>query len=407
MSLAKKMVKGTGSGALTARLVLTIASVIAVPVTFAQHIQDGQLVFPERRITAFAYHGASEEVMRATARRITTREGGTAGSWVYEWQSIAELHESIGDEYAENHRATEAREAYLKANVYYALAWFPGASTPEERLAYEKQLNVYQKAGVFFEVALEVVDVPFRGSNLITYLHRPPGVERPPLVVWSGGSDQYKANHYRPIQELLKKGLAVVTFDLPGFGESQEWPSEPSADDAHIAIMEHFIARGDIDAERIGFVGVSWGGYFATRVAARNDPRVRAVGAGCAPVHELFSAPVEVFQDALASPERMTLINLARHLQIEATAEAIHASLQSFSLVEAGLVGKGRTITTPLLVFNGTRDGGVPVADLRLAHESAVESDLWLLGRGEHCAVEYWPIVIPQLADWLIEKMAD
>ena len=46
------------------------------------------------------------------------------------------------------------------------------------------------------------------------------------------------------------------------------------------------------------------------------------------------------------------------------------------------------------------------LSDMNLMHESAVESNLWLLGRGEHCAVEYWPIVIPQLADWLLEKIS-
>jgi len=205
---------------------------------------------------------------------------------------------------------------------------------------------------------------------------------------------------------LNSKGLAVVTFDLPGFGESQTWPSEPTADEAHIAIMEHFIARGDFDAERISFVGVSWGGYFSSRVAARNDPRVNSVVAFCAPVHEVFSAPVDFFQQALESPERMTLVNLARHLQIEVTAEAIQASVEPFSLLNSGLLGQGQTITTPLLVINGTRDGLAPVSDLMLLYESAVESDLWLLGRGEHCAVEYWPVVIGQLADWLTEKMS-
>jgi hypothetical protein len=33
------------------------------------------------------------------------------------------------------------------------------------------------------------------------------------------------------------------------------------------------------------------------------------------------------------------------------------------------------------------------------------EGALWLLGRGEHCAVEYWPVMIPQMADWLKEKI--
>ena len=99
------------------------------------------------------------------------------------------------------------RQAYLRANIYYALAWFPGNYTPEERLAYDQQLSVYQKAGALFDAPLEVVNVPFRESHLITYVHRPAGIEKPPLVIWTGGSDQYKANHYRPIQGAELKGI--------------------------------------------------------------------------------------------------------------------------------------------------------------------------------------------------------
>ena len=377
------------------------------PSALAQHIVDGRLVFPERRIRAFAYLGADERVMRAAAERITTREGDAPGSWVYEWRTIAEYWEGIGDERAAQGYPDGALSAYLKANIYYGLTWFPGGHTPEERAAYESQLHVYQKAGAFFEVPLDVVEVPYRDGVLITYLHRPAGVENPPLVVWTGGSDQYKANHFRPLNELLAKGFAVVTFDLPGFGESQSWANEPTADDAHMAVLEHFGTRDDVDAARTSFVGVSWGGLFSTRVAARNDPRVRGVVALCAPVHDAFMTPVEALEGALQGPGRMTLVNLARHLHIEPTAESLHASLRAFSLLDAGILGRGQTIETPLLVINGTRDGIVPVSDLNLTHESAVESDLWLLGRGEHCAVEYWPIVIPQLADWLVEKLSD
>lgn len=383
-----------------------IAALIPLSNGFTQHIEDGRLVFPERRIAASAYAGANEEVVRATALKITTREGDGPGSWVYEWRTIGEYHEQIGDEKADTGDSVDAREAYLRASIYYGLAWFPGNYTPEERLAYGKQLNVYQKAGALFDIPLEVVNVPFRDGHLVTYVHRPPGVEEPPLVIWTGGSDQYKANHYRPIQVMNSKGLAVVTFDLPGFGESQAWPSEPTADEAHIALMEHFIARGDFAGDRVSLVGVSWGGYFSTRAAARNDPRISAVVAFCAPVHNTFTAPIGFFQEALDSPERMTFVNLARHLHIEATAEAMQATLERFSLRNAGILGQGRTITTPLLVINGTLDPIAPISDLTLAHESGAESDLWLLGRGDHCAIEYWPVVIPQLADWLIEKIA-
>ena len=382
------------------------AALMPISASFAQHFEDGRLVFPERRITAFTYHGADEEVLRATLAKIIAREGDGPGSWVYEWRTIGEYYERIGDRHAESGLRTRARDAYLKANVYYALAWFPGNYTPEEQRAYARQLSVYQKAGAYFDAPLEVVDVPYRKSHLVAYLHRPAGVANPPLIIWTGGSDQYKANHHRPIRALNSAGLAVVTFDLPGFGESKAWPSEPNSDDAHIAILEHFLAGGEFAAGQVGVVGVSWGGYFATRVAARNDPRVSVAVAFCAPVHDAFSAPVDFYRQALESPERMTLINLARHLQVEATAEAIQSSLARFSLLDAGVLGQGAAIATPLLVINGTRDGLVPVSDLMLTHESAVESDLWLLGRGDHCAVEYWPVVIPQLADWLVERLS-
>jgi hypothetical protein len=64
-----------------------------------------------------------------------------------------------------------------------------------------------------------------------------------------------------------------------------------------------------------------------------------------------------------------------------------------------------KLISGPLLVVNGTRDAGNPVPDLVSTYQSAKEGDLWLLGRGEHCAVEYWPVMIPQMADWLKVKI--
>ena len=38
-------------------------------------------------------------------------------------------------------------------------------------------------------------------------------------------------------------------------------------------------------------------------------------------------------------------------------------------------------------------------------YQVAKQGGLWRLGHGEHCAVEYWPVVIPQMADWLMDKI--
>ena len=108
----------------------------------------------------------------------------------------------------------------MTSNVYYALAWFPRINSEQEAKAYDGQLRVYQKGGKLFDVPLEVVKVPYKDGQITTYLHKPFGIEKPPLVIWCGGVDQYKANHWRPIQDMLAKGFAVATLDLPGFGES-------------------------------------------------------------------------------------------------------------------------------------------------------------------------------------------
>jgi dienelactone hydrolase len=251
----------------------------------------------------------------------------------------------------------------MTASVYYALAWFPRVNSEEEATAYDAQLRAYQKGGKLFSVPLEVVKVPFRDGYITTYLHKPAGIEKPPLVIWCGGVDQYKANHYRPIQDMLAKGFAVVTLDQPGFGESRNWPQEASPD-ADFAVLDAFMKRDDIDTTRISFFGQSYGAGTVLRVALRNDPRVKAIVAMCGGLH--LGTSKSLAPDAKPGD---------------------------------------KLINGPMLVVNGTRDPSNPVPDLISTYEAAREGDLWLLGRGEHCAVEYWPVAIPQMADWLNEKI--
>jgi len=344
-------------------LAVPLFTLLVVSDSFAQNIQDGHAVLPERRIRAYHYLGADEDIIRQTVGRIVRQEGDAPGGWVYEWSTIGKYYEELGDETIKRGPRRAALEAYMTAGVYYALAWFPTIISDEQDQAYAAQLRVYQKGGKLFDVPLEVVNVPFREGHLVTYLHKPVGVEKPPLVIYSGGVDQYKANHYRAIQDYLEKGFAVATFDMPGFGEGRQWPREQSSE-PHIAVLEHYLKRSDIDAKHISFFGQSYGGGAALRVALLNDPRITAVVAMCAGIR----------------------------------------SGEESSLLATGKIGKANTITTPLLVVNGTRDPGNPVADMMLTYQSAVEGDLWLLGLGEHCAVEYYPVVMPQVAQWLVEK---
>jgi dienelactone hydrolase len=324
---------------------------------------NGKVLLEERRIRAYTYLGGDENIIRQTVHRIVRQEGDAPGGWVYEWSVLGKYYEDRGDELVKTGPKRAAINAYMTSSVYYALAWFPRINSEEEAKAYDAQLRVYQEAGKLFDVPLEVVKVPYKDGEITTFLHKPFGVAKPPLVIWCGGVDQYKANHWRPIQDMLAKGFAVATLDLPGFGESRQWDREINAG-ANFAVLDTYLKRTDIDTTRISFFGQSYGGGATLRAALRNDPRVKAIVAMCAGLH---------------LGEKNSLAPNAKP--------------------------GDKLINGPLLVVNGTRDPGNPVPDLMSTYQSAREGDLWLLGRGEHCAVEYWPVVIPQMADWLKEKI--
>ena len=364
-------------GSVAIGLAVPLFSLLTVSASFAQYpalpavqatakspnFKDGKVVLEERRIRAYAYLGGNENIIRQTVQRIVRQEGDAPGGWVYEWSVLGKYYEDRGDALVKTGPRRAALDAYMTSSVYYALAWFPRVNSEQEAKAYDAQLRVYQEAGKLFDVPLEVVKVPFRDGQITTYLHKPVGVEKPPLVIWCGGVDQYKANHWRPIQDMLAKGFAVATLDLPGLGESRQWDRDFKAD-ANFAVLETYLRREDIDTKRISFFGQSYGGGATLRAALRNDPRVKAIVAMCAGLH--------LGEKNSLAPE-----------------------------AKPG----DKLINGPMLVVNGTRDAGNPVADLMSTYQSTKEGDLWLLGRGEHCAVEYWPVMIPQMADWLKEKI--
>jgi len=368
MPLVRKPLTRALCGSVAICLAVPLFSLLAVSASYAQpstntgNVKDGHGVLEERRIRAYKEMGGDEHVIRQTVQRITKQDGDAPGSWVYEWRVLGEYYENLGDAFLKTGPRRAAQDAYIASIAYYALGWFPRVTNAEEAKDYEQQLRVYQKAGKLMDVPLEVVKVPYKDGFITTYLHKPVGVEKPPLVLYAGGVDQYKANHYRPVQDFLAKGLAVATFDLPGFGESRQWERDPKSD-AHFAMLEFYLKRGDLDTKHISLFGQSYGAGATLRAALRNDPRITAIVAFCG---------------------------------------ALHLGGKN-SLVPEAKPGD-KLINGPLLVANGTRDAGSPVADLISTYQAAKVGDLWLLGLGEHCAVEYYPIVMPQVARWLVEQ---
>lgn len=379
-------------------LAMTPHSALAQAIT-----EDGRLVVPERRTLQWAAGDGNRELIESTYARIRRLTGNTPGSWSYEWMQVAAHFEVQGDSASRRGDAVRARSAYLKASLYYALGYFPDNASPEQKASYAKHLSTYVSASRFFDHKMEVVALPFEHSRVVVHLHVPPGVTRPPIVIWNGGVDWWKAGYHTLIELLIRRGIAVAAFDLPGTGESSAWTAGLDQGKLHRHVLDHLEQSGRFDFDRVGIVGVSFGGHYAVRVAA-TEPRVKAAVNFCGPIQRIFNAPAGVIARVMASPEGATLRAAARARGL-APGQDHAAGAERFDLVRLGMVGEGRRIEIPILSVNGGRDPFAPPEDMDLVQRSAPKGEVWRLGTSGHCAVEYGAIVWPQVFDWLEEKL--
>jgi esterase FrsA len=234
------------------------------------------------------------------------------------------------------------------------------------------------------------------------YLHLPKNVKRPPLIIWANGIDTHKADIYARLKHFTDRGIAVLTVDTIGTGENSQWPAAPGGEAMLQAVIDKMQNDKRVDGKRIGHIGISFGGHFAARLAAV-EPRLKAVAALCAPVHEQFARGAEWY----AQSESETTKALAAALRVDSgDFEAIAAAAAPLSLVDAGILGAGKTIKTPLLVANGDKDALVPLSDMTMLAEAAEHSDLWIMGGSGHCAGGYGARFYPNIAEWFLPYLS-
>jgi uncharacterized protein len=243
------------------------------------------------------------------------------------------------------------------------------------------------------------------GIRLAGHLYRPPGVAsttRTPAIAMCGPFSSVKEQtlpHYA--ERLSAAGYTVLTFDPRGFGESDTAPGRPrwhydpnEIIQDYCNAVSHLVSRPDVDAERIGIVGVCMGGGYAVSVAAR-DKRVKAVASvaggfdiggtfqrflGVDGFARYYRAINDLVQREVETGEVQYVPTIARSLSADvpiaampneeaysyyARTSADHAPTWSWKLTAASFgpyfiynaVAHAPLVApTPLLILHGTRD---------------------------------------------------
>ena len=321
----------------------------------------------------------------------------------------------VADRYFNQAKSLEQSDA-MKANADYIRAWrlysfgrWPIPASAGKQRSYEKALEAFLDHAKFFDPPLEVVRIPFEGKEIIGYLRLPKNAKGPvPLVIAVNGLDSRKEDLTESFSAILPFGIGYLAVDGPGTGQAPIKVSE-TAERMLSKVIDYAQSRPEIDKNRIALHGVSWGAYWAAKMAIVERARLRGASAQSPPV-DLFFQKDFLMNHLLGNREYLfdqvpALMNILEGVH---SLEEMGEFLPKMSLVHQGLLGKPMAL---MLIIAGVLDTQVPIEDeYLLLNKGDVPKEAWINPRGGHLGrqVGVWPdplifkqVIIP----WLVKTL--
>jgi pimeloyl-ACP methyl ester carboxylesterase len=312
--------------------------------------------------------------------------------WLDQWCDTAELHLRLAREAEEAGRRRTAGEAFVRAALCFHFAKYVWVlDGARNRDATERARETLYEAHRLLDPNAERVQASLDGGTIVANLRRPPGIDRPALVIMIPGLDSTKEEFFNFEQVFIDRGLATLSLDGPGQGETGfELPLRHDYEVAVTAILDELQGRDDIDLDRVGAAGVSLGGYYAPRAAAF-EPRLRAIAGVAGPLN--FGK----LWDDLPVLTREAFVYYSRSADDEAGRQAAQ---------RLDLDGVAGRIEQPALVITGKLDRLIPWESTKRIADQAPNGTLVVYEEGNHVCNNVAYRYRPLLADWLGEQLA-
>ncbi len=349
---------------------------------------------PDVRVQAAIDHWAPRFVQAgvdyndfvATTARVETWE-----EWHDAWCKNADMHAGLAEEAAAKGRRLTAGEAWARVTVAYHFSKFVWVVDPvRSRAAADKAVAAMAKTHEYLDPDAQRIEVPLDGGRVVGNLRRPTGAARPAVVLLVPGLDSTKEEFFKLENVFLDRGLATLSMDGPGQGESgYDLPIRPDYDVAVGAVLDAISGRADLDLDRVGLLGVSLGGYYAPRVLAF-EPRVKA-GVGLSGPYK-FS---DIWDDVPPQTRETFVAKSFAKDEEEGRAKA----------AELDLNGVAQRIQQPYLAITGKLDRLIPWEQTERAASEAPNGTFLLHEDGNHGCANVPYKTRPVAADWLREQL--
>ena len=390
-----------------------------------------------RTLGASAWGGAEPGEVFTTAEQISA---GDYDGWHDQWLATAVRVDAEARQALETGHRISARDGLLRANNYYRAAEFflhENQEDPRINHAYKLARDCFHAAAPLFDPPIQIVEIPYEGTVLHGYFYPAAGSEaddgpRPTMVLHNGFDGTCEELHYSGAMAGQERGYHVLTFDGPGQPAARHLDGLVfRADWENVVgpVLDWLLQRPEVDASRIGLLGLSMGGLLAPRAAAFDD-RIAACVAfdgvydlGAAVISRMpgtreqakavlnaDSAPEvdAIIQEMMAgAPSIRWAATHGQYVMGVHSPRAFFASYLDYTLAD----GVAERITCPTLVLDAEEDiffGGQPEqlydhlgGPRTLIRFTSAE------GAGAHCQAGAQRLACGRIYDWLDEVLTN
>lgn len=306
-----------------------------------------------------------------------------------------------------------AGEKLGRAALYYGIAERMQAHGFDQRLAmYKRSLELFEQSRQLSRENCVRVTLPYEGKELSGLYVKAEGLQpgqRAPIVVVMNGLDSTKEMLQKSVMGTMfaRRGLSALFIDQPGTGEALRLHGIPAVHNTEVwasKVVDWLVDHPEVDAQCIGALGVSLGGYYCPRAVAF-EPRF-ACGAVWGANHDWRA----VQQARLKREGENPVPHYWKHVQwVFGAADMDDFFAKAEHMHLNGVLDR---IRVPFLVTHGENDRQIP---LKYAHETfeqlvnCPKKDLFIFdkttGGVEHSSLDNPNNAGNQIADWLAEQL--
>jgi len=323
------------------------------------------------------------------------------------FEDVAAGREVRAREAAQDGNDVTARESFLVAAIYYGVAQWPIDEINERNLSLNaRKLDCYAQYAARAHHRIERVEIPMGKHIVPAWLHLPVVGKLPyPIVVMLPGMDTFKEKLVWGYgDKMLERGFAALAIDGPGQCEALMHGLKVTADnfgDAGRACLAWIDTCKDLDQDRIGVFGRSFGSYAATVFANAIADRLRGAVIGLPCFEPGFN---KIFEEASPSYKNRFMFMAG----YEDDEDAFDKFIQGFDLR-----ARVSNLSCPFMMLGGELDELAPIKHVfEVAKKVPGPTEIVVYQNERHApgrlpSSQLGPHWYAMMADWLMARVRD